>query len=95
MALEGREFTEKHHLNDAISDHRRHGVHVKTQRDLLEAIIGIIAGRESERGSNDQSVLHVKMRDDISPKNVVGRSLVCAGGSWMCVCVWKESALSS
>lgn len=49
-----------------------------TQRDLLEAIIGIIAVSESERSSNDQSVLHVKMRDDISPRNVVGRSLVCA-----------------
>lgn len=49
-----------------------------TQRDLLEAIIGIIAVRESKRSSNDQSVLHVKMRDDISPRNVVGRSLVCA-----------------
>lgn len=49
-----------------------------TQRDLLEAIIGIIAVRESKKSSNDQSVLYVKMRDDISPRNVVGRSLVCA-----------------
>jgi len=60
------------------SEHKRHP---------LEAIIAIIAGRESERGSNDQSVLHVEIRDDISPRNIVGRSLVCAGGSRMCACV--------